>query len=313
MEYKDYYKILGVERGASDEEIKKTYRKLALKYHPDKNPDDPEAEARFKEINEAYEVLGDTKKRAKYDQLGSSYRDWERTGRDPGNFDWSQWSTGYPGGGNVRVEVGDLGDIFGGGGFSDFFNSIFGGSAAQGVGGFGRRQARTPRRGRDIEQPIQISLTEAFTGTERVIQRDGNRLEVSIPPGSKTGTRVRVSGKGEPGSAGSGDLYLRVNVQDDPRFTRKRDDLHTQVTVDLYTAVLGGEVKVPTLSGDVILTIPAGSQPGQSFRLKGRGMPRLRESSRNGDLFVELNVEIPEDLNDRERELFEELVNLEKE
>ena len=309
MEYKDYYKVLGVDRAASDEEIKKTYRKLALKYHPDKNPDNPEAEAKFKEINEAYEVLGDTKKRAKYDQLGSSYRAWERTGRDPGNFDWSQWASGYPGGGNVRVEVGDLGDIFGGGGFSDFFNSIFGGAGAQSAGGFGRR-ARPARRGRDIEQPIAISLSEAYSGTERAIQRDGSRLEVTIPPGSRTGTRVRVSGKGEPGSAGSGDLYLRVNVEDDPRFERQRDDLHTQVSVDLYTAVLGGEVKVPTLSGDVLLTIPAGSQPGQTFRLKGRGMPRLRESSKKGDLFAELEVEIPEDLSTRARELFEELANL---
>lgn len=310
MEYKDYYKILGVDRGASDEEIKKTYRKLALKYHPDKNPDNPEAEARFKEINEAYEVLGDKKKRAKYDQLGSSYRAWERTGRDPGSFDWSQWASGFPGGGgNVRVEVGDIGDIFGGGGFSDFFNSIFGGGAAQGAGSFGRRP-RTARRGRDIEQPIAISLTEAYTGTQRTIQRDGSRLEVTIPPGARTGTRVRVSGKGESGSGGSGDLYLRVNVQDDPRFERKHDDLRTQVTVDLYTAVLGGEVKIPTLSGDVILTIPAGSQPGKTFRLKGRGMPRLREPSVKGDLFAELNVKIPENLSGRERELFDELAKL---
>ncbi|MGD8864967.1 MAG: J domain-containing protein [Anaerolineales bacterium] len=312
MEYKDYYKVLGVDRDASDEEIKKTYRKLALKYHPDKNPDNPEAEARFKEINEAYEVLGDVKKRAKYDQLGSSYRAWERTGRDPGNFDWSQWARGYPGGGNVRVEVGDIGDLFGGGGFSDFFNAIFGGGAAQGVGDFGRR-ARTAQRGRDIEHPIAISLTEAYTGTERTIQRDGSRLEVTIPPGSRTGTRVRVSGKGEPGSAGSGDLYLRVNVHNDPRFERERDNLRTKVDVDLYTAVLGGEVKVPTLSGDVILTIPPGSQPGQTFRLKGRGMPRLRDPSKKGDLFAELKVNIPENLSDHERELFEKLANLKKE
>jgi curved DNA-binding protein len=153
-------------------------------------------------------------------------------------------------------------------------------------------------------------LTEAYTGTERTIQLNGSRLEVTIPPGARTGTRVRVSGKGEPGSAGSGDLYLRVNVQDDPRFDRQRDNLRTQVSIDLYTAVLGGEVKVPTLSGNVILTIPPGSQPGQTFRLKGRGMPRLREPSKKGDLFAELNVKIPEDLNDRERELFEQLASL---
>jgi curved DNA-binding protein len=210
------------------------------------------------------------------------------------------------------VEVGDIGDLFGGGGFSDFFNAIFGGGAAQGVGGFGRR-ARSAQRGRDIEHPIAISLTEAYTGTERTIQRDGSRLEVTIPPGSRTGTRVRVSGKGEPGSAGSGDLYLRVNVHNDPRFERERDNLRTKVDVDLYTAVLGGEVKVPTLSGDVILTIPPGSQPGQTFRLKGRGMPRLRDPSKKGDLFAELKVNIPENLSDHERELFEKLANLKKE
>lgn len=309
MEYKDYYQILGVDRSASDEEIKKTYRKLALKYHPDKNPDDPNAEARFKEINEAYEVLGDSKKRAKYDQLGSSYRAWERTGRDPGSFDWSQWASGFPGAGNVRVEVGDLGEMFGGGGFSDFFNSIFGAAGATGASGFGR-QARSARRGRDIEQPITISLTEAYVGTERIIQRNSRRLEVSIPPGSRTGTRVRVSGKGEVGSAGSGDLYLRVNVEDDPRFERQKDDLHAWVNIDLYTAVLGGEVNVPTLSGDVILTIPPGSQPGQTFRLKGLGMPRLKKPSTKGDLFAELIVALPESLSDHERELFEELSNL---
>lgn len=311
MEYKDYYKILGVDRNASDEEIKKTYRKLALKYHPDKNPDDASAEERFKEINEAYEVLGDSKKRVKYDQLGSSYKAWERTGRDPGNFDWSQWASGFPGGGNVHVEVGDLGDMFGGGGFSDFFNAIFGGGAAQAAGGFGR-QARTARRGRDIEQPIAISLTEAYSGTDRTIQRDGRRLEVSIPPGSRTGTRVRVSGKGEPGAAGSGDLYLRVKVEDDPRFKRQRDDLRTKVNVDLYTAVLGGEVELPTLGGDVILTVPPGSQPGQTFRLKGRGMPSLKDPSKRGDLFAELIVNLPERLSDRERELFDELAALKR-
>lgn len=311
MDYKDYYKILGVDRNASDEEIKKTYRKLALKYHPDKNPDDQDAESRFKEINEAYEVLGDPKKRAKYNQLGSSYHAWERTGRDPGSFDWSQWTSGFPDGGNVRVEMGDLGDLFGGGGFSDFFNSIFGGGAAAGPGGFGQR-GRPSRRGRDIEQQVSISLTEAYSGAERVIQRDGRRLEVSIPPGSRTGTRVRVSGKGEAGSGGSGDLYLRVKVEDDPRFERRNEELHTSVNVDLYTAVLGGEVKVPTLSGDVLLSIPPGSQPGQIFRLKERGMPRLREPSTKGDLFAELEVDLPAELSAREKELFEELSNLKR-
>ncbi|MEJ2010592.1 MAG: J domain-containing protein [Anaerolineales bacterium] len=301
MEYKDYYQTLGVDRKASAEEIKRQYRKLALKYHPDKNPDDPSAEGRFKEINEAYEVLGDPEKRAKYDQLGSSYRDWERMGGQPGGFDWSQWAGGAPGG--VRVEVGDLGEMFGGG-FSDFFNAIFGGMGGQ------PRQARQTRsaggRGRDIEQPIQITLQEAYSGTTRSFRRDGKTLEVTIPPGTKTGTKIRVSGKGESGQRQSGDLFLVVNVSPDQRFRREGDDLHADVEVDLYTAVLGGEVTVPTPGGDVVLTIPPGSQPGQSFRLKRRGMPKLRGKGQ-GDLFAHLTVNLPKKLTKKERETFESL------
>lgn len=305
MEYKDYYKVLGVERKASAEEIKKKYRKLALELHPDKNPGDKQAEDRFKEVNEAYEVLGDPEKRAKYDQLGSSYRAWERTGRQPGGFDWSQWTSGFPGGG-VRVEVGDLGDMMGG--FSDFFNAIFGG-----VGPVGPSTPRTRGgRGRDIEHPITISLQEAYTGTSRTIQMNGKRIEVKIPPGARNGTKVRISGKGESGKRQAGDLYLVVQVQGDEQFERRGDELHTKVTVDLYTAILGGEVRVPTPSGDVMLTIPPGSQPGQTFRMKGRGMPDLKRSSHKGDLFAQLKIEIPERLNKRERELYEELKRLQE-
>lgn len=305
MEYKDYYKVLGVERKASAEEIKKKYRKLALELHPDKNPGDKQAEDRFKEVNEAYEVLGDPEKRAKYDQLGSSYRAWERTGRQPGGFDWSQWTSGFPGGG-VRVEVGDLGDMMGG--FSDFFNAIFGGMGPVGPSTPGTRGGR----GRDIEHPITISLQEAYTGTSRTIQMNGKRIEVKIPPGARNGTKVRISGKGESGIRQAGDLYLVVQVQGDEQFERRGDELHTKVTVDLYTAILGGEVRVPTPSGDVMLTIPPGSQPGQTFRMKGRGMPILKSSSRKGDLFAQLKIEIPERLNKRERELYEELKRLQE-
>jgi curved DNA-binding protein len=303
MEYKDYYKVIGVDRKASADEIKQKYRKLALELHPDKNPGDKKAEERFKEINEAYEVLGDPEKRAKYDQLGSSYRDWERMGGQPGGFDWTQWTTGFPGGG-VRVEMGDLGDMMGD--FSDFFNAIFGGMGAPSPGMRGAR----PSRGRDIEHPISISLREAYTGTLRTIQMNGKRLEVKIPPGARNGTKVRISGKGEGRQGRSGDLYLVVQVEEDARFERKGDELHTQVKVDLLTAVLGGEVRVPTPSGDVVLTIPAGSQPGQTFRLKGRGMPNLKQKNRQGDLFAQLQVEIPSQLDEREKELFEELKNL---
>jgi curved DNA-binding protein len=295
MEYKDYYKILGVSRNADEKEIKSAYRQLALKYHPDKNPD---SEEHFKEINEAYEVLGDAEKRSKYDRLGSSYRTWERAGSAPGGFDWSQWSSGAPGG--TRVEVGDFGDLFGGGGFSDFFNSVFGMGA----------QAHSRSRGRDLEQPITISLVEAYSGTTRTFNLNGRKLEVDIPPGSKTGTRVRVSGQGERSTGRSGDLYLKVRVQDMPGVKRKGDNLLVVVETDLYIAVLGGEVEVSTLGGPVMLKIPAGSQPGRTFRLHGRGMPNLRNPTQHGDLLAEVKISLPQKLNKEERKLFEQLAKL---
>ncbi len=301
MEYKDYYSILGVDRKATADEIRKAYRTLAVQYHPDKNPGDKKAEDRFKEINEAYEVLGDPEKRARYDQLGSSYQAWQQAGGRPGSFDWSQWMAGAPGG--VRVEVGELGDLddLFGGGFSDFFSAIFGGMPRQGYSPGARR------RGRDIEHPVSITLSEAYKGTTRTLRIDGRRLEVKIPPGARTGTRVRLPAKGEAGAAGAGDLYLVVQVEPDARFERKGDDLYVEVEVDLYTAVLGGEARVPTPAGHVLLTIPPGSQPGQTFRLNGRGMPRLRDATSHGDLYVRLKVNLPRKLTARERELFEEL------
>jgi curved DNA-binding protein len=192
------------------------------------------------------------------------------------------------------------------GGFSDFFNAIFGGVDPVSAGMRGARSSR----GRDIEHPITISLQEAYTGTSRTIQLNGKRLEVKIPPGARSGTKVRISGKGEGGGRQSGDLYLLVRVEKDARFDRRGDELHTSVSVDLITAVLGGEVRVPTPTGDVLLTIPAGSQPGQTFRLKGRGMPNLKSKSRHGDLYAELEVKIPNELSKRERELFKELQSL---
>jgi len=302
MEYKDYYKILGVERNADDKEIKRAYRKLAVQHHPDKNPGDARAEERFKEINEAYEVLGDPTKRAKYDQLGSSYQAWERMGGAPGGFDWSQWTSGAPGG--VRVDVGDLGDLFGAG-FSEFFQAMFGGAGA-------RTQTRTARRGRDIEQHVRITLSEAYHGAHRTLDRGGKRLDVSIPPGAQSGTRVRLTGQGAGGQSQAGDLYLVVEVEPDARFERQGDDLSVEASTDLYTALLGGEVKVPTLSGDVVLTVPAGSQPGQTFRLKGRGMPQPRHPSAHGDLFARLRVVLPSKLSDEERELVTRLAKLRK-
>lgn len=312
MEYKDYYKILGVNRNAEEKEIKKAYRKLARQYHPDVNPGDKAAEEHFKDINEAYEVLSDPEKRQKYDRLGSSWQQWQRTGGDPRGFDWSQWSSGAQPGG-VRVEyrdLGDLGDLFGGG-FSDFFQSIFGGMGAPRTGFEGARQAR-PRRGQDYTQPVEITLEEAFQGTTRMIQKDGRRLEVKIPPGVKTGSKVRVAGEGSPGIAGgaSGDLYLEVNILPHSIFEREGDDLRCEVPVNLYTVVLGGEVKVPTLGGEVMLNIPPESQGGRTFRLRGKGMPNLRNPQKRGDLYARLRIEIPQKLSQREQELFRELASL---
>jgi len=332
MEYREYYDTLGVDKDASQDEIRRAFRKLARKHHPDVNPGDPEAEERFKEINEAYEVLSDPEKRQKYDRLGADWRRYEQAGGQPGGFNWGQWSTGSPGGGPQRVHVRqgtpeDLEDLFGGGSpFSDFFTQIFGGmgggrapgGAAQGratgagarPGGFEYR-AR-PQRGRDFEQEVEISLREAYNGTNRILQTDGRRLEVKIPPGARTGTRVRVSGGGGAGAAGgeAGDLYLRVNVRDDTQFDREGDDLRVNVPVDLYTAVLGGEAKVPTLQGSVMLTIPSGTENGQVFRLRGKGMPKLRNPEEHGDLYAQVDVQLPTDLSPRQRELFEELRSL---
>jgi curved DNA-binding protein len=311
MDYKDYYKTLGVDKGATEKEIKKAFRRLARQHHPDVNPDDPQAEERFKEINEAYEVLSDPEKRRKYEQLGADWQRWQRTGGGPGDFDWSRWTTGQPGEG-VHVRYGtpeDLGDLFGGSSpFSDFFSQMFGGmGGGTRAGGF-EYQVR-PQQGQDYEQPVEITLQEAYHGTSRVLQKNGQRLEVKIPAGAKNGTRVRMSGEGGLGAAGgtAGDLYLRVSVLPDSHFERKGDDLHTTLTTDLYTMVLGGEVRVPTMTGEVVLTIPSGTQNGRTFRLRGKGMPRLRRSGEHGDLYARVEVQLPTGLTSQQRELFEEL------
>ncbi|MFQ5406802.1 MAG: DnaJ C-terminal domain-containing protein [Anaerolineales bacterium] len=295
MEYRDYYEVLGVPRSASEKEIKKAYRALARKYHPDVNQGDAKAEARFKEINEAYEVLGDEDKRAKYDQLGASWYQYQARGGDPRGFDWSQWTGGGRG-------ASDFGDIFGGasGGFSDFFNVIFGMSGGHGgVAG---------QRGQDITHEVSISLEEAFVGTTRRLRKEGRQLDVKIPPGAKTGTRVRVAGEGGAGfNAKSGDLYLRIKVRKHEKFERRGDDLYHTLPVDLYTAVLGGKVTVATLNGNVELKIPPESQNGQTLRLRGKGMPNLKHADQRGDLYVRLSVQLPKGLSDEQRKLFEQL------
>jgi curved DNA-binding protein len=308
MEYKDYYKILGVERNANKDDIKRAYRKLALKTHPDRNPGNPKAEERFKEINEAYQVLSDPEKRSRFDQLGESYSQWQQGGAPAGGFKWEDWFTNSPSG-NVRVGVGGLEDILGDE-FSEFFRRIFGGMPDMGVPSTGRGSTQRNRRTQipAYQQDVTISLTEAYKGTTRQIEIDGHRLMVKIPPGAKTGTKVRVANTIPTGTAGQkGDLYLVLQVAEDPRFEVKGNDLHTEVAIDLYTAVLGGEINVQTLSGNVVLTIPAGIQPGQSIRLTGRGFPRLNSPGNVGDLYAHIKVKIPHNLTPRQKELFQEL------
>ncbi|RLC65751.1 MAG: J domain-containing protein [Chloroflexi bacterium] len=320
MEYRDYYKILGVSRDASEKEIKRAYRKLARQFHPDVNPGDKRAEERFKEINEAYEVLSDPDKRHKYDQLGANWQQWQRMGRDPGQFDWSQWFASAPGG--VRVEWGgDIGDLFGGSGasaFSDFFRTIFGGMGDTGYTRAAEDLFRRPTgqhgvRGQDMDASIEITLEEAFHGTTRVLRQGNRRIRVKIPPGARTGSKVRIAGKGGPGyGVGSppGDLYLNITVKPHPVYEREQDDLRCEIDVDLFTAVLGGQVRLATLNGDVSLRIPPGTDGGTTFRLRGKGMPNPRNPERRGDLLATVQIQVPKSLAPRERELFEELAHL---
>jgi curved DNA-binding protein len=318
MEYQDYYKTLGVERNASQEDLKRAFRKLAMKFHPDRNQGDKGAEEKFKQINEAYEVLSDPQKRARYDQLGESYHQWQQAGNAQGNFRWEDWFTTQSpagGGGGVRVDMGDLNDFFGGvggsGGFSDFFNTIFGGMAGMGSSGMGgrttvRTQTRPSAKPRTYEQAIHISLMEAYTGTERTISVNDKRLQVKIPAGSNTGTKVRMAGAVSSGTHKE-DVFLVVEVDPDQRFERDGEDLYTDVSIDLYTAVLGGNTPVQTPGGQVTLTIPAGTQPGQKIRLSGRGMPHLRNPQTAGDLYARIKVALPRHLNEKQRALFEQL------
>ncbi len=326
MEYKDYYKTLGVPRGSDEKEIKKAFRKLAQQYHPDKNPGDKTAEARFKDINEAYTVLSDPDKRAKYDKFGSQWEQYERAGGRPEDFNWggAGGMGGQPGGGYARtVTPEEFEQMFGGmggggaGGFSSFFESLFGGAGAAGMGGRGGARTRgmgfdteTMARPRRTEVNAAVTLEEAFHGTSRVLQmEDGTRLEVNIPRGVTTGSKVRMKGAGSDPSR-QGDIVLNIEVQPNDRYTRDGDNLRVQVPVDLYTAVLGGEVQVPALDKTVALTIPAGTKNGKTIRLRGLGMPHLKNPDQRGDLLAEVDVHLPTNLTAKEKALFEELRGL---
>jgi DnaJ-class molecular chaperone len=306
----DYYALLGVSRTANEKEIRQAYRRLARKYHPDVNPGDKAAEARFKEIGEAYEVLSDPEKRKKYDQFGPNWQQFERGGPPPGASRGDfRWASGQDGGrfeGFGDVDEATLNDLLGG---------LFGGAGAAGQGFGGRRQRRTfAHPGQDYEQPVEVTLEEAFAGTQRLVQLqapDGStrRLEVKVPAGVTDGSRIRMAGEGGPGLGGApnGDLYLVVSVRPHPTFSRKGDDLYVDVPVPFHVLVLGGEALVPTLKGTRLeLRIPPETQNGRVFRLGGQGMPRLDGAGR-GDLFATATAVLPTNLTDRERELVREL------
>lgn len=322
VEFKDYYATLGVPKTATDKELKAAYRKLARKHHPDVNPGDPSAETKFKELNEAYEVLGDPAKRKKYDELGANWKYYEQAqaaggagnpfGGGGGGGAWNI-NVGGPGGFRTMTQE-EMEEMFGDGDpFSDFFTTFFGGG-----GGAREAQRRTHRprhrAGRDLEQEVDLTLDEAFHGATRriAIQQDGRSriVDVRIPAGVKDGARVRSAGKGEAGSNGgsAGDLYLRVRILPHARFERRGQDLHTKVPVPLTTAILGGSVSVPTIGGSSLrLTVPELTQNGQVFRLRGHGMPAVGKPDQRGDLYATAEIVMPKQLTPEQRRLFEEI------
>lgn len=308
MEFKDYYKTLGVEKDATQEEIKKAYRKLALKYHPDRNPNNNAAEEKFKEITEANEVLSNPDKRKKYDQLGANWKQYEHAGG--GMNDWfNQYASGRQGGSSFRFE-GDLGNLFGNvGGFSDFFESFFGGRRSQQHAGSPFTQTQ---KGSDYEADLNLTFEEAYNGTERQINVDGRKLKIVIDPGTREGKKLRLRNQGAQGrgSGERGDLYLTIHILEHPFYEVKDDDLYYNLDVELYSAVLGGKVQITTIDGKKInLTIPKESENGKLLKIKNMGMKKSN-SNRKGDLIVRVNIQIPKNLTAEELKLFKKLSEL---
>ncbi|MFO8087499.1 MAG: J domain-containing protein [Bacteroidales bacterium] len=310
MEYKDYYKILGLNKSASQDEIKKAYRKMALKYHPDKNPDNKEAEAKFKDASEAYEVLKDPKTREKYDRLGANWKQYEQAGpHGQGYSPFGQYG-GQQHAGKSRMSGDEFESFFGGfggSGFSDFFEQFFG-------GGFARsRQQKSSRRqqskgGANLKGDIYISLEDAFHGTTRILNINDHRFRVQIPKGIKNKQTLRMRGKGQqdPMTGNHGDVLLSIHINPHPHFERKENDLHTTAELDFFTATLGGQLTVTTMDGPKNITIKAGTDGGKTLRIKGLGMP-IQNSSQRGDLYIKANIKVPKNLSATERKELEKL------
>jgi len=306
MDYKDYYKILGVDKNATTDQIKKAYRKLARQYHPDVNPNDATAEQKFKEANEANEVLSDPEKRQKYDQLGADYARYQQTGgarggQPSGGFDWGQYAQGggFGGGGSP------FGDE-GGADFSDFFSNIFGG-----MGGGGGRSSR-PGAGQDYQAELELTMEEAYTGGPRTITVNGKNLRITIQPGIADGQTIRLRDQGSPGRNGgpNGSLFITFHILPDARYVRTGNDLTQDVPVPLYRALLGGEQTVETLGGPVKIKIKPETSNGSRVRLRGKGFPVYREKDQHGDLYLRLNVQLPTNLTDEEKNLVQQLAQL---
>ncbi|RBQ06313.1 DnaJ C-terminal domain-containing protein [Pedobacter miscanthi] len=295
MDYIDYYKILDLKKDASTEDIKKAYRKLARKHHPDLNPNNEEANKKFQQINEANEVLSDPEKRKKYDKYG---KDWQHADQlDAQEQQRRQYQSQGGGYGGNSYSGG-----FGGEDFSDFFSSMFG-------GGGGRSSKNSPFKGQDYNADLQLNLLDAYTTHKQTLTVNGKQVRITIPAGVENGQKIKLPGYGAPGvnNGPPGDLFIKFNITDDPKFKRKGNDIYIQEEVDLYTAVLGGEKIVETLNGKVKLKIPEGTQPDTTLRLKGKGFPVYKKDNQFGDLYIKWQVKIPTNLNTEQKELFEKL------
>ncbi len=306
MDYKDYYKILGVDKGASQEEIKKAFRKLAVKYHPDKNSGDKKAEEKFKEINEANEVLGNAEKRKKYDELGANWQSYQQHGGDSGNFDWSKWANR---GGQRQYQTGSEGDeYFGSGGnFSDFFESIFGGGFS---GGRTTQRSGRAMHGQNMNAELELSLEDAYHGGTKQISLNGQKINMKIKPGIREGQVLRMKGKGGAGTKGqpNGDLMITMHIARHPKYEVKENDLYFDEPLDLFNAVIGGKLNIEIFGRTIKMDIPAGTDSGKVFRLKGLGMPFFENPEKHGDAYARMMIHVPKHLSKEERDLFIQLM-----